>query len=115
MPDGIGRKDRSQYRFWDIDSRHDKSGLVGIEAATENQGLHPRIPALLEASEAGQTGSWAHSGGGCQTGFPPSVVCIEIRIWGAKSRFCGIAASREDLREASQILRNLVGPFTSAS
>jgi hypothetical protein len=65
-------------RFWDIGSHHDKSGLVGIEAATENEGLHPRIPALFEASETGQTRGWPHSGRGCQTSFPATVVRIQV-------------------------------------
>ena len=49
-------------RFWDIGSDHDKSGLVDIEAATENESLHPRIPVVFEALEAGQTGCWTHPG-----------------------------------------------------
>ena len=47
-------------RVWDIYTKHDKSGLVGAEAATENKGLHPGVPGLLEATEAGETGRRSH-------------------------------------------------------
>ena len=93
-------------RFWDIDIDHDKSCLVGIEAATENKGLHPGISALFEAAEAGQTGRWSHSGGGCQTGFPAAVLCFEVRIWGAASGFCRTATLGEDLQKTCQVLRS---------
>ena len=86
-------------RFWDIGRYHDKSCLVGIEAATENKGLHPRIPTFFEATEAGQARRWSHSGGGCQTGFPAPVLCVEVRIWGTKGGFCRTATFGEDLQE----------------
>jgi hypothetical protein len=111
---GAGQSNRN-IRFWDIDIDHDKSGLVGIEAATENKGLHTRISALFEAAEAGEIGRGAHSGGGCPTGFPASVFCVEVRIWGTEGGFCGIASFRKDLWEACQILRNLLGPFIFTS